>query len=380
MSQSPMARALTLARRARAHTSPNPLVGAVVIDRRTGVILGEGYHHHAGGPHAEILALRQAGSKSRGQTLYVSLEPCNHTGRTPPCTEAIIKAEISTVYMATLDPNPTVSGGGAAALRQAGIEVHIGELGAEAFELNRPFFCWALEHRPLVILKSAMSFDGKVATYTGESKYLTHRAALDFAHEQRRLADAILVGVSTVLKDNPSLTYRGSFRGNDPVRVVLDSHGRTPPDAQLFLTGSLAPTLLFATDTAPLSWERDIFTAGGEVIRVDANPEGHASLPAVMEELSVRRLDRLLVEGGPTILSAFLQAGLADQWLGLIAPIILGQPGLSAIHGPGYATLNEAPKLKIRKARQIGEDALIEADFLSSPMLHPPQWLIGEVH
>ncbi len=378
MANSPMAQALRLARRGRAHTSPNPLVGAVVVDDRTGAILGQGYHHRAGGPHAEVLALAQAGAESQGQSLYVTLEPCNHTGRTPPCTQAIIRAKIRSVHVAILDPNPEVSGGGVSALRQAGVAVTVGELGVEAFLLNRPFFCWALEHRPFVILKSAMSLDGKVATSSGQSKYLTHAAALAFAHEQRRLADAILVGAGTVLADNPTLTYRGPHRGTDPVRVVLDTRGRTPAGSALFHSGSSAPSLIFCGEQAPAAWEREIFTVGGEVVRLCENAEGHLPLTLVLEELALRRLDRLLVEGGPTIHGALLQAGLADQWQGLVAPIIVGDPGLSAVGGPGYASLASAPHLQLESVRRLGEDALIEANFLHSPMLQPPERLIKE--
>ena len=378
MAQHPMARALGLARRALGHTSPNPLVGAVVADAKTGSVLGEGYHHRAGGPHAEVLALRQAGRQSRGQTLYVTLEPCNHTGRTPPCTDAIIAANIRSVHIAILDPNPEVAGGGVQRLRQAGIEVTVGELASDAFELNRPFFSWALYRRPFIVLKSAMSFDGKVATATGESKYLTHAAALEFAHEERRRSDAILVGISTVLQDNPALTYRGRRRGRDPVRVILDTRGRTPPEAALFHSGSPAPTLVFAGDKAPTAWERDIFTVGGEVVRLTEDEDGRLPLSGVLEELAARRLDRVLVEGGPTVHASFLRAGVADQWIGLVAPMILGSSGLSAVGGLEYAGLSEAPALKIRRVRQLGEDALIEADFLASPMLQPPSRLVKE--
>ena len=377
MTKSPMARALALASRGRCNTSPNPMVGAVVVNATTGQILGEGYHHRAGEPHAELLALRQAGDQSRGQSLYVTLEPCNHTGLTPPCTDAVIAAQIRSVHVAVLDPNPKVSGGGIEKLRQAGITVRVGEFAEAAYALNLPFFTWALYHRPLVILKSAMSLDGKVATATGQSKYLTHAAALALAHEQRRQADAILVGLGTVLADDPSLTYRGRRRGRDPVRVVLDSQGHTPPEARLFHHGSPAPSLVLTTDRASRAWERDIFTAGGEVVRLPEDPSGRISLTAVMEELAERRLDRLLVEGGPTVHSAFIQAGLADQWIGFLAPLIIGASGLSAVGG-GYAWLSEAPGLAIRKIRKLGEDGVIEADFLASPVLQLPLSLVEE--
>lgn len=374
----PMKRALRLAWRARGNTAPNPMVGALVVDDTTGQVLGEGYHHRAGGPHAEVLALTHAGAHSRGQTLYVTLEPCNHTGRTPPCTEAIIAAGIRTVYVAILDPNPSVRGGGVTRLRQAGITVHVGMLGEQAFALNRPFFCWALLHRPLVILKSALTLDGKVATAGGESKYLTHAQALAWAHEERRLADAILVGVTTVLQDDPQLTYRGRRKGQDPVRIVLDSQGRTPADAELFRSGSPAPTLVFTGEHSPVDWERNIFTAGGEVIRCPLDSHGRVPLYQVMEALADRRLDRLLVEGGPTIHASFVVAGLADHWLGFLAPRFLGADGLSALGRLTYEHLDQAPELTIRRVRALGDDALIEADFNASPMIQAPPELIKE--
>ncbi len=354
-------------------TYPNPAVGAVVVDR--GGIIGEGYHHRAGQPHAEVLALRQAGAKARGQSLYVTLEPCNHTGRTPPCTEAILAAGVAEVHVAVLDPNPEVAGHGVDRLRQAGVQVVVGEAGAEAFSLNRPYFCWALCRRPLVVLKSAMSFDGKVATAEGQSKYLTHTRALAYAHEQRRRSDAILVGVETALQDDPALTYRGRRRGLDPARIVLDSHGRMRAKARMLHTRSTAPTLIFTATEAPAAWEREMAAAGAEVVRL---PLYAARLPldAVLRELGRRRLQRLLVEGGPTVHAALVRQGLADEWIGLMAPLLLGADGLSAVGELNVATLVEGPRLIIRRVSSLGDDALIEADFAASEAVRVPPRLI----
>lgn len=374
----PMTRAIMLAARGRGNTAPNPMVGAVVVDRRSQEILGQGYHHRAGGPHAEVLALRKAGERARGQALYVTLEPCNHTGRTPPCTEAIIASGIAEVHVSTLDPNPRVIGGGVARLRQAGVNVSIGLLAPKAFELNRAFFCWALEHRPFVVLKSAMSLDGKVATASGQSKYLTHAEALSYAHEQRQLADAILVGVGTVRIDDPVLTYRGVKKGRDPVRVIMDSQGRTSSAAKIFHSQSPAPTLVFTGTDTSVAWEREIFSVGGEVIRLDLGSDGHLRLHEVLHELAMRDLKHLLVEGGPTIHASFIQAGLADQWIGIVAPIILGGSALSAVANAGVLSLESAPKLSIQHVEPLGQDALIVADFLDSPVIRPPQHLFME--
>ena len=368
-----MHRALVLAARARAETYPNPLVGAVVVDQTE--ILGEGYHHRAGEPHAEVLALQQAGAKARRKALYVTLEPCNHTGRSPPCTEAILASGVAEVHVAVLDPNPEVAGHGVARLRQAGLHVVVGEAGAQAFALNRPYFCWARYRRPLVVLKSAMSLDGKVATATGQSKYLTHANALAYAHEQRRRSDAILVGVGTVLQDDPALTYRGRRRGLDPVRIILDSHGRTPPNARMLHSQSPAPTLIFTGTEAPATWEREMLSAGAEVVRL---PLQAARLPldAVLRELGSRRRQRLLVEGGPTVHAAFVRQGLADEWLGLMAPLLLGASGLSAVGDLNVSTLAEGPRLVIRRLLTLGEDVLLEADFAASEAIRLPPHLM----
>ncbi|MCY0863954.1 MAG: bifunctional diaminohydroxyphosphoribosylaminopyrimidine deaminase/5-amino-6-(5-phosphoribosylamino)uracil reductase RibD, partial [Sulfobacillus sp.] len=213
-----MKRALQLAKRGRGRTSPNPLVGAVIVDDQ-GTVIGEGYHRRAGTDHAEVVALKAAGDRARGQTLFVTLEPCNHHGRTPPCTEAIIAAGIRRVVVATRDPNPEVTGHGIERLQAAGIDVEVGDGQAAAEALNRPFMTWSRKHRPYVLLKAAMSLDGKVATAYHESKYLTSGSALAHAHRLRRETDAILVGVGTVLADDPALTDRGPGRRRDPVRV-----------------------------------------------------------------------------------------------------------------------------------------------------------------
>jgi diaminohydroxyphosphoribosylaminopyrimidine deaminase/5-amino-6-(5-phosphoribosylamino)uracil reductase len=357
-----MQRALALARRGLGHTSPNPMVGAVVVDA-SGHTIAEGYHQKAGGPHAEAAALAAAGVRAQGAALYVTLEPCNHTGRTPPCTEAIIAAGIKRVVCAMPDPNPHVAGGGIERLSQAGIDVLVGDGAAQAEKLNRPFITWSLRHRPWITLKAAMSLDGKVASATGESKYLTRDRALWHAHELRRTHDAILVGSGTVLADNPQLTYRGRRRGIDPIRVVLDSRGRIPPEAALFHSGSPSPTLVFTTESAPVAWEREIFSAGGEVIRVDSGEDGRVSVPEVLMELADRRILSVLVEGGPTVHASFLRHQAADGWVGYLAPLILGgTASLSPVGGVGFS-LRSAPRAVIERVVRLAPDVGVEAVF-----------------
>lgn len=357
-----MRRALTLARRGIGHTSPNPMVGAVLVND-TGAIIAEGYHRKAGGPHAEAAALARAGESARGATLYVTLEPCNHTGRTPPCTDAIIASGVRRVVCATADPNPQVAGGGLKRLRQAGIEVLLHDGEREAEELNRAFFTWCRLHRPWVTLKAAMSLDGKVATDAGESKYLTQQRARRHAHELRRTHDAILVGSGTILADDPQLTYRGAARGTDPVRVVLDSRGRIADVAAIFRGDSPTPVLVFTTASASTAWERSIFSAGAEVIRVVDDAAGRVSVDAVLAELADRRILSVLVEGGPTVHQSFLRHRLADRWVGYWAPLIIGGViAPSPVGGPGFS-LTDAPRLTIETVRRLTPDVMVDALF-----------------
>lgn len=362
MTSAPMKRALQLAKRGLGKTSPNPVVGAVITDPE-GHIIAEGYHKKAGGPHAEIVALKKAGFAARGNTLYVTLEPCNHTGKTPPCTQAIIGAGISRVVVAMADPNPHVQGGGIDRLRHAGIPVDVGDGHDEAWQLNLPFVTWSRQHRPYITLKAAMTLDGKIASFTGESKYLTSAAALAHAHDLRRVNDAILVGSGTVLQDDPRLTYRGRARGRQPVRVVLDTRGRVTAAAQVFQTDRDVPTLVFTAESTDVDWERHIFSAGGEVVRVPTDDGGHVSIPDVLSHLADRHILSLLVEGGPTVHAAFVSRGLADRWISYLAPKILGgQAAPSAVAGEGFS-LQNAPLLHIERVLKRGPDVIIEAQF-----------------
>lgn len=365
MPSSYMQQALTLAKRAVGNTHPNPMVGAVIV--RDGQVVGRGYHHRAGTAHAEVLALAQARDAARGASLYVTLEPCRHTGRTPPCTEAIMAAGIREVVYALPDPNPRAAGG-ARDLAAAGITVHAGDGAREALAQNVGYLSWVVRQRPWVLLKSAMSADGKVATVTGASRYLTGDAALDDVHRLRARCDAILVGIGTALADDPALTCRRGRRRRDPVRVVLDTHGRLPPAAQVLNLAppSAAPTLIYTGEHVSSEYERGVFARGGEVIQVEEAADGRLSLPAVLRDLGERGLYTILVEGGPTIHSAFIAAGLADAWRGYLAPLVLGGPALGPVGGTGWPTLAQAPRLTEPTVRRVGRDAVYHAYFESS--------------
>lgn len=360
MTSEPMRQALALAVRARGRTHPNPLVGAVVVN--DGRIVGRGYHHRAGDRHAEVLALDDAGAQAQGGTLYSTLEPCRHTGRTPPCTDAIIAAGIRRVVVALRDPYPPAAGG-LQVLQAGGIQVELGDGARAALAVNLPYLSWVIRRRPWVTLKSAMSADGRVATVTGASKYLTGEPARRHVHRLRNAADAIVVGIGTVLADDPALTCREVAGGRDPVRVVLDSRGRLRPEARLLHTGSPAPTLVYTLASAAPA--HALGASGVEVIRVGEREE-HVDLAAVVRDLGERGLLWLLVEGGPTIHAALLAQGLADSWIGYWAPLILGGPAPGPVGGPGVSDLGAAIALTPLRARRIGADVLVQGEIESS--------------
>lgn len=351
-------RTFELAARARGRTSPNPLVGAVVV--RDGQVVGEGFHRQAGLPHAEIEALKAAGEAARGATLYVNLEPCCHTGRTGPCTEAIIAAGIKRVVAAMADPNPLVAGKGFARLREAGIEVTVGILEKEARALNEAFIKYITTRRPFVILKTAMSLDGKIATVTGESKWITGPEARRYVHELRDSCDAILVGIGTILKDDPSLTTRLPEGGRDPVRVILDSRARTPLTARVLNQESTASTLIAVTEMAPRERVAALREAGAEVLACGPGPA--VDLEVLLSALGEREITSLLVEGGSTVNASFLMQGLVDKLVWFIAPLIIGGAGaIGPVGGSGVRHLARAIRLRELSIRQLGSDLCVEA-------------------
>ena len=355
-----MQRALDLARRAKGRTSPNPLVGAVIV--KDGKVIGEGYHQKAGTPHAEVHALNAAGEDAKGATLYTTLEPCCHWGRTPPCTEALIRAGIAHVYVADGDPNPNVAGKGVQQLQDAGINVHVGVHRQKASDLNEVHRKYIQTGRPFVILKTAMSLDGKIATASGESQWITSEASRQRGHEVRDTVDAILVGRGTVASDNPTLTTRLQDReGQDATRIVLDSHGRTHTDARIFNAESEAGVIVAVTPAAPSENIDALEKAGAEVITV---PDAHSQVcfKHLMEILGKREITSVLIEGGSEINASALTAGVVDKVMCFIAPkLIGGQNAPGPIGGVGIRSLTEAVNLQRVSVTPIAEhDFLIE--------------------
>ena len=356
-----MQRALDLAKRAKGRTSPNPLVGAVIV--KNGQVIGEGYHQKAGTPHAEVHALNAAGENAKGATIYVTLEPCCHWGRTPPCTDALIKAGITEVYIAEVDPNRKVAGKGIRQLEEAGLQVHVGLCAQEAAALNEIYRKYIRTGMPFVILKTAMSLDGKIATASGESQWITSEASRQHGHQIRDLVDAILVGRGTVERDNPSLTTRLQDRqGEDAIRVILDSYARTPTDARIFNPESDAGVVIAVTPNAPADNVAALQKAGAEVITVPAAAGNRVCFKRLMEILGKREITSILIEGGGEINASAVTAGIVDKVMCFIAPKIIGghaAPG--PIGGDGFPNLSDVPQLqRIRITPMPDADFLIE--------------------
>ncbi len=357
-----MRQALKLAEKARGQTSPNPMVGAVVV--QNGEVVGQGFHQKSGTPHAEIHALKDAGDKARGADLYVTLEPCCHFGRTPPCTSAVIKAGIRRVIIAMVDPNPKVAGKGIDILRQAGIEASVGPMTHEAHKLNASFIKHTTTGLPLVILKSATSLDGKIATVTGQSKWITDPLSRLKVHEIRNHVDAILVGIGTVLADDPELTVRLSnqYKTKDPIRVVVDSQGRTPTTAKVFNPNSSTDVIIATTDQICSQKRKNYKKLGAEVWMIPPTPDGRVDLKLLTLKLGQRQITSLLIEGGGEIHASAIDAGIVDEVIFFLAPILIGgrdAPG--AIQGSGIKQLNQAVKLKEVTFTTIGQDLMVQA-------------------
>jgi diaminohydroxyphosphoribosylaminopyrimidine deaminase/5-amino-6-(5-phosphoribosylamino)uracil reductase len=360
-----MRRALALAERGRGLTSPNPMVGAVVV--RDGEVVGEGFHARAGAPHAEVEALRAAGPRAQGATLYVTLEPCNHHGRTPPCAPVVRGAGVRRVVAALSDPNPFVAGGGADSLRAAGVAVDTGILAGEAAAQNRVFLTAMREQRPHVTLKAGMTADGKIADVHGGARWITGEAARGEAHRQRSETDAIVVGVTTVLRDDPALTVRLETPWpREPYRVVLDSAARTPPGSRV-VTGATASRALIAVgDAAPPRRVADLEAAGAVVLRCPAR-DGRVAVDAVLAALFARDVRAVLLEGGGEVHAAFLDAGVVDRVALFVAPLLLGGREAPGVVGGAGRELKSAVRLGPMSARLVGPDLLIEADVAREP-------------
>jgi diaminohydroxyphosphoribosylaminopyrimidine deaminase/5-amino-6-(5-phosphoribosylamino)uracil reductase len=355
-----MRRALTLAENGLGLASPNPMVGAVVVADDT--VVGEGWHEGPGTPHAEVVALARAGGRARGATLYVTLEPCSHHGRTPPCAPAVVDAGVTRVVAAMRDPNPLVDGHGFGVLRAAGVRVDVGVMDSEAEALVAGFVAHTRTGRPFVTLKMAASLDGKVAARDGSSRWITGEEAREDVHRLRAASDAIVIGAGTALADYPALTVRfPGYRGRPPLRVLADGAGRVPPGGALF-DGS-APTLVATTeqgaDAARKQWEG----AGAEVLSLNGSGGDRLSLEVLMEALGKRDVQTVLIEGGPTLAWSAVHEGVVDRLIVYLAPKLIGggaTPGI--LGGMGIGSISEAIALTIRRVSMVGDDVKVEAD------------------
>jgi diaminohydroxyphosphoribosylaminopyrimidine deaminase/5-amino-6-(5-phosphoribosylamino)uracil reductase len=351
-----MARAVALARRGIGRTSPNPPVGAVVV--KHGRVIGEGWHRRAGEPHAEVLALRQAGAAARGATLYLTLEPCSFHGRTPPCAPAVIAAGVTRAVIAVRDPHPRVHGRGIRALRAAGIRVLTGVLAEEAGAVSAWFRHAVVRGRPYVLLKLAASIDGRIATAAGESRWVSGPAARRWVHRLRNEVDAVVVGAGTVRADDPALTCR-IRGGRDPVRVVVDGRLRISPRARVLRQRSSAPTLVATTSAASGSRRRALARAGAKLILLPGRG-GRIRLTALLAALQARGIVSVLIEGGGELAAAALRERVVDRVFLVSAPLLIGGDGRPMLAALGVRRLAAAPRLRDQRVVVLGPDVVRE--------------------
>lgn len=358
--------ALQEAKKGIGRTSPNPCVGAVVV--KNAKVAGRGYHKKAGTSHAEIHALQAAGRKAKDATLYVTLEPCNHTGRTPPCTEAVLRAGISRVVIGMLDPNPGVAGGGARYLSSQGLTVSTGVLEQECREINLPFIKHSGTGRPWVIMKAGMSIDGRIAALPGQATKITGKQSWRRVHVLRNQVDAILVGIGTALTDDPSLAARlhGSSGARDPLRVVLDAALRMPDSATMLQQESTARTWIFCAKGADRKRRSRLEAAGAVIKTVPLASRGELDLKAVLSALGQAGVTSLLVEGGSRVHGSFLESGLVDQLLLFVAPTFIGGQGVPLATFSVGKKRSRLPQFKLIKTRRYGEDVLLEGRFFNT--------------
>jgi len=359
-----MQRACELAAQGRYGASPNPMVGAVVLNRE-GRVVGEGAHLRCGGPHAEVVALAAAGPAAAGGTLVVNLEPCVHYGRTPPCVDAILAAGIRRVVIGTRDPNPLVNGRGVEVLRQAGVEVIEGVEAETCRELNHRFFAFASSGRPFVALKMALTLDGKIAARGGKSRWITSEASRRAGYALREEMDAVLVGVGTVLADNPRLLrHLGLNPQPEVLRVVLDSHLRTPPSAALLAEKPHTVVFFCLADASPAA-RRELQAKGAKVVEVADDGRGRVNLHGVLRELAAMGVSSVLVEGGGEVHWSFLQENLAGRIYAFLAPLVLGgRDAVPAVGGVGFGAPQEGVRLRFLRVQQLDGDLALEAEVL----------------
>jgi len=355
-----MKQVLRLAERGRGRTAPNPIVGAILV--RGGEVVGEGYHARAGEAHAEISALREAGCRAQGATLYINLEPCTHYGRTPPCAPRVVEAGVTGVIIGMEDPNPRVKGRGIESLRRAGLQVRVGVLEEECQRANEAFCKYIVEREPFVILKVASTLDGKIATRTGVSKWITGETSRRFVHRLRNEVDGVLVGIGTILKDDPLLTTRMGG-GRDPYRILLDSRLKVPEHARV-LDESPSRVIIATTRRAPKERMERLKRRGVRIFAFDSR-EGRVDLKACLKKLAEIGIMTLLVEGGSRVNGSFLKAKAVDKFYFFFAPRWIGDPRAPGIFGGpgrdlGIKDLSEATRLKNVRMRRLGEDFLFE--------------------
>ncbi len=361
-----MARALRLAALGADTTHPNPRVGCIIV--KADKVVAEAWHRRTGEPHAEVLALRAAGSAAHGATVYLNLEPCCHQGRTPPCTDSLIDAGVARVVAAMEDPNPQVAGGGVEVLRGAGIDVDVGILGEQAEALNRGFVKRMRTGAPWVTVKVAASLDGRTAMASGESKWITARAARDDVQRLRARSSAVMTGIGTVLADDPRLDVRLPGAERQPLRVVVDSQLRISTEARV-LHGE--GTALVATANSEYQASARLTQLGVEVVPVPA-PSGRVDLSVLMQELGQREINELLVEAGPTLSGAMLQSGLVDEVIVYLAPHLMGDAARGMFHLPGVERITERFAVSIADMRQVGNDLRLRLELQSGPF-HLPE-------
>ena len=355
-----MQAALELAARGRGFTSPNPMVGAVVV--KQGRVVGRGYHHAAGQAHAEVNALLEAGGSARGATLYVTLEPCNHQGRTPPCTDRVIEAGIRRVVVAMEDPNPDVAGGGIPRLKEAGLKVDVGVCAREALALNEAFVKFVRTKRPFVILKCAATLDGRIATRTGDARWVSSEESRCYVHRLRHAVDGIMVGIGTVRCDDPSLTARlPDMKGRDPIRIILDTRLTIPEEAKVLRLESESDTIIVSGENAE-PFRRDALMArGAQVIATPLDGDGRIDLNALMRHLGAIQITSLLIEGGAKVIASALSARIVDKINFFYAPKILGgDDGVPICRGPGPERMDGCLAVERLGVHRFGPDVMIE--------------------
>lgn len=351
--------ALSLAKRGKGKVSPNPMVGAVLV--KNGKIVGKGYHQKAGEPHAEVHAFKAAGDLAQGADLYINLEPCCHFGRTPPCTEIIIKHKIKRVFVAMVDPNPLVSGKGIEQLIKAGIQVRTGLLEKEAKRLNEVFIKYITQKIPFVILKAASTLDGKIATSTGDSRWITGEKSRLFVHQLRNEVDSVLVGIGTVKRDNPLLTTRlPRGIGKDPHRIVLDTHLSIPLSSKLLHVTSRAKTIIVAAPDVSINKMKKLQVMGAVILNIPVI-KGRLDLRMLLKELGKMEITSIMIEGGREVFTSFLEERLVDKLYLTYGPkIVMGRDAVGITGGNGIPLIKDALRVTEIKVKRLGEDLLIE--------------------